>query len=126
MVEAFCAEHNHVTIDTVLYEWPASRFEKMYEAFAKRKIADDLNSRRNLEMSGIWANSAYEQAEDREARTKMLKAIDSSYSEQIWKLYNPQEIVDEIDPDDPFWQAMQRSIDRQKGEIDQLEEEDNG
>lgn len=105
-VEAFCAEHK-VDIDTVLYDWPASKFEGLYEAMARRKIADDLNQRRSLNMASIMSA----QFEKSEHRQEALESIDENYSNAIMRLYgDDEEIEEEIDPDDPFFKAMNKGL----------------
>lgn len=108
-MEAFCSDHN-VTFDEVLYDWPARKFEGLYDAYCRRKMADELSYRRGLEMAAIWANA---NADD-EARQKTQLVIDEIYSKSIYKLYEGrgQEDVEDNGPDysDPFWQAAERGL----------------
>lgn len=118
-VEAFCAEHQ-VPYKTVLYEWPASLFEALYGAYAKRKVADELSQRRSLEMAALWGNSNYDSEKDPDLRAKFMESVDERYSDALQRLYSADPFAsqhdDEDDPDydDPFWQAMKRGIEKRK------------
>lgn len=115
MVEAFAAEHK-VTINELLYEWPATKFQALYAAFAKRKIADELAERRSMEMAAVWGNMNYDSQENPEIRQKIMGVIDKQYSTAIDVLYGaiPPEQAVEIDEDDPFWKAMTRGKEKYK------------
>ncbi len=110
-MEAYTAEHPQVTIEELLYEWPATKFESFYTAFAKRKIADELTLRRSLEQAAMWGNMNYDQEEDTEIRQKLQAAIDQGFSKAIAKLYGqefPEDEEAEIDPDDPWFKAIEQ------------------
>lgn len=114
-MEAFCSEHT-VGIDTVLYDWPASKFEALYEAYAKRKIAEELSQRRALEIAALWGNSNYDNSEHPEIRQNLMQQVDEQYSSALQALYegtidNGEE---EIDWDDPFFAASKRGIEKRK------------
>jgi hypothetical protein len=113
-VEAYCAAHNE-SVDTVLYEWPASKFEALNAAFHKRKIADALDLKRTLEVSSLYANGNFENSDQME---EAIKAISSAYGRSIAMLYgvidksdNNTTIASEenIDMNDPFFAAMKLS-----------------
>lgn len=111
-IEAFSSEHTE-DIDVLLYEWPATKFLALYTAYVKRKVADDLSHRRSLEMAALWGNPNLDQ--EKEYRPKQMEAIDHSYSLAIARLYDEiDDEEEEIDKDDPFWQAMERGIQKNK------------
>lgn len=119
-MEAFSAEHN-VTIDELLYEWPASKFQALYSAYAKRKIADELTQRRAMEMAALWGNMNYDQKEneydEHVVRMKIMGIIDKQFSTAIGVLYGEIDPIKEdvqIDEGDPFWQAMERGLEKHK------------
>lgn len=106
MVEAFTAEHN-LTYEEVLYEWPASRFEAFYGAFARRKVAEELSLRRSQEIAATWGNPNLDQENDPRLRQKIMQEIDEHMSRAIARLYGAED-DEEPDMDDPFWQAAER------------------
>ena len=108
-VEAFCAAHNE-TIDTVIYEWPASKFEALNAAFHKRVLADALDEKRSLEIASLYANGNFEKSEDME---NAIKSIGSLYGRSIASLYGVADLSQDqeekefdIDMEDPFFAAM--------------------
>lgn len=113
MVEAFTAEHN-VTHEEVLYEWPASRFEAFYAAFARRKVADELSQRRSLEIAALWGNPNLDTEDDPRLRQKIMQEVDEQISRAIARLYGAEVEDDEPDMDDPFWQAAERGKQKRK------------
>lgn len=114
-VEAFVAEHN-VGIDEVLYEWPATKFEALYGAYTRRKIADQLAHRRDIEIAAMWGNPNLDNEKDPEIRSKIMNQVYDRYSDVIASLYgDDDEIEDEaIDTDDPFFAAMERGLEKSK------------
>jgi hypothetical protein len=108
-VEAFCAEHS-VKHEEVLYEWPSSKFEAFYGAYARRKVADELSQKRALEVAAVWGNPNLDTEKDPRLRQKIQEQIDAAYSTAIAGLYGdlPEQNIDQIDTDDPFWQAAER------------------
>jgi len=114
-LEAITAEHPNLTIEELLYDWPATKFEAFYTALAKRKIADELSQSRSMERAAVWGNMNYDSEEHPEIRQDLMEHIDSGYSKAIAKLYGevfPEDEVDEIDPDDPWFQAIERGKER--------------
>jgi hypothetical protein len=84
----------------------------MYEAYAKRKVADELSNRRSLETAALWANTNLDTTENEGKRQEIGQSIDLGYSTAIAKLYGEIEEEEEtqIDEDDPFFQAMERGM----------------
>ena len=114
MIEAFTADHK-VSHTEVLYDWPASRFEAFYDAFARRKVADELNTRRSLEIAATWANTNLDSSDNKDARQNWQESIDRGFSIAIAKLYGDAiEDEDEIDKDDPFFAAMEKGMNKRK------------
>jgi hypothetical protein len=113
-LEAFCSEHNY-TIEQICWEWPASKFEAFYSAYARRKIADELSLKRAFEVAAMWGNPNMDSEKDTELRTKIQNVVDESYSVAIQSLYETIEDTKEsrdYDEDDPFWKAMERGIEK--------------
>jgi hypothetical protein len=110
-VEAFCAAHKE-SVDTVLYEWPASKFEALNNAFHKRQLADSLDQKRSLEIASLYANGNFESSEKME---EAIMSIGSAYGRSIAALYGAIDKDDiqseqagevDIDMSDPFFAAM--------------------
>lgn len=100
-----------------MYEWPASKFISFYGAYARRKIADELSLKRSLEIAALWGNSNYDNEKDPQLRAKLMETVDSAYSKAIAGLYGElqeQQVEEEIDENDPFWQAMERGLAKRK------------
>lgn len=111
-VEAFSADHNE-SIDTMLFDWPASKFEGLYEAYSRRKIADSLSARRDSEIANLWGNPNLDQSEKPSLRQDMMEAVDKQFSTAIAALYG--EITEEeVDWDDPFLAPAKKSIENMK------------
>ena len=109
-VEAFSSEHNE-SIETIMLDWPATKFEALYDAYAKRKIADSLSERRDLEIAALWGNTNLDNEKKPELRQELMNALDTQYSNAIAYLYgeiDPAE--DETDWDDPFLAPTKRKM----------------
>jgi hypothetical protein len=122
-VEAFSSEHNE-SIETLLFEWPSSKFEALYEAYSKRKIADSLSSRRDREIAALWGNPNLDNEKDPELRQKLMDSVDEQFSRAIAVLYG--EIVIEekdLDWEDPFLAPAKKSMEKMK--LPELHYEDN-
>lgn len=111
-VEAFTSEHNE-SIDTVLFDWPSSKFEALYEAYSRRKIADALSARRDQEIAALWGNTNLDTEKDPELRQKMMDAVDKQFSDAIAALYGDLE-EEEVDWDDPFLAPTKKSMEDMK------------
>ena len=110
-VEAFSSEHSE-TIETILLDWPASKFEALYEAYAKRKIADSLSSKRDLEMAALWGNTNLDNEKTPDLRQNLMDSVDKQYSRAIAYLYGDIDPEDEkTDWDDPFLAPTKRKMD---------------
>lgn len=113
-IEAFCAEHR-IDVDEVIYEWPATKFEGLYRAYSKRKIAEELAQRRMAEIAGTLGNPNLDSKEEPELRENIMKSIADNYDRAIAFLYGgeslQQEEEEEIDyENDPFWKAAKKGI----------------
>ena len=111
-VEAFSSEHNE-SIDTLLFNWPASKFESLYEAYSKRKIADSLSARRDREIASLWGNPNLDNEKKPELRQEMMNAVDEQFSNAIAALYG-EIIEEEVDWDDPFLAPAKKSMEDMK------------
>lgn len=123
-VEAFSSEHNE-SIETIMLDWPATKFEALYDAYAKRKIADSLSERRDLEIAALWGNTNLDNEKKPELRQELMNALDTQYSNAIAYLYgeiDPAE--DETDWDDPFLAPTKRKMEEMS--LPKLEVDDNG
>lgn len=123
-MEAFCAEHQ-VPIEEVLYDWPASKFEAFYDAFSRRKVAEELTLRRAVEIAAVWGNTNMDQKDNPELREKFQKGIEERFTNAIASLYGGgPEPEPEVDEDDPFFQAMERGLRKRKlPKAERLEEQ---
>lgn len=70
-----------------MLNWPWKRFEKFYEAFAKRKIADELTHRKLLLISSFYANPNYDSKEVN--RDDIIKKLEEQFAELIDNIYVP-------------------------------------
>lgn len=75
----------------------------MYAAFAKRKLVEGLESRRDAMIAGLWGNPNFDGEDAGDARQRALREIDEQLDRAIEIVYGGEE---HIDPDDPFFSAM--------------------
>jgi hypothetical protein len=80
--------------------WPAAKFELMYDAHVRRCTARDLESRRLATVSGVMGNSNFEGGE--EAMTR----IEEDFDDIIASVYGVKKADDWNFADDPFFAAM--------------------
>ena len=78
-------------------------FDQLFKAFSRRKAAERVTRLKESMISGVWGNSNYD---DKDARTKILREIDRTFSSAIAGIYGAAAADAEIDPDDPFFSAM--------------------
>jgi hypothetical protein len=126
IIEAFCAEHN-VGIDEVLYDWPSSKFEAFYNAYIKRKVADELQQRRISEVAALWGNPNLDNPKDETLRQKVMEQVEENFHNAYITLYSEEDQIkdEEIPEDDPFFKAMEKGIEKRQlpeMEIDQADE----
>jgi hypothetical protein len=69
----------------------------------KRRAVDEARDVKNAMVSGLWANSNYD--DNKNTRSKALKDIENNYQEAINIIYNGVESY-EVDMDQPFWAAI--------------------
>lgn len=67
--------------------WPWKRFEKFYEAFAKRQIAEELTQRKLLLISAFYANTNYDNPEVN--RDDMIRKLEEQFADLINNIYAP-------------------------------------
>ena len=70
-----------------MLSWPWKRFEKFYEAFAKRQIAEELTQRKLLLISAFYANTNYDSAEAK--RDEVVRGIEQQFAGLIDNIYAP-------------------------------------
>lgn len=82
----------------------------------KRKVADDLNQRRIVEVAAMWGNANMDMVEDDpNIRSNMQRELEINYNTAIAALYGEKieaNKEDEIDYNNPFWAAMKRGIEK--------------
>jgi hypothetical protein len=79
----------------------------MYDAFAKREAAGQLNARRNAVVAGVYANTNMDsQKEGQEPpRKQMLEQVDASFDAVLAAIYGVKQAEVKLD-EDPFFAAM--------------------
>lgn len=73
----------------------------------RRKAVEEATDVKNAMISGLWANSNYD--DNKNTRKKALSDIEESYQESIRIIYNRKNeirIDQDIDKSDPFFAAM--------------------
>lgn len=79
----------------------------MFGSHAKRLAAERIHNLKNAMISGVWANSNYD--DENETREKILQEIDGFAEESLAVIYGykqPSEYQQEMDMAKPFWSAM--------------------
>jgi len=113
-VEAFSSEHFE-SIDTILLDWPASKFEALYEAYSKRKIADSLSARRDREIAALWGNTNLDNEKTPNLRQDLMDSVDEQFSNAIAVLYGEIDVREEdVDWDDPFLAPAKKKMEEMK------------
>ncbi len=87
---------------------PPRFFEALYLAFQKRKIAEELSNRRNLQIAAIMSNPNYDEKEVN--KEKVIEDIEEAYKDAINKVYG---YIREDDVDlyaNPFFAAGMRGL----------------
>jgi hypothetical protein len=113
-VEAFSSEHNE-SIDTILLDWPASKFEALYDAYSKRKIADSLSARRDREIAALWGNTNLDNDKTPNLRQDLMDSVDEQFSRAIAILYGEISAQEEdVDWDDPFLAPAKKKMEEMK------------
>jgi len=93
-----------------MHEWPASKFEALYEAYSRRKIADALSARRDSEIAALWGNTNMDTGNQDNIRQKYMDNIDEQFSKAIAAIYG-QGLEDEnVDWDDPFLAPTKKAL----------------
>lgn len=100
----------------------------MFEAHAKRMAAERVMQLKNSMISGVWANSNYD--DDKDTRNRLLAQIDEYAENALDVIYNIERVkaIDENEflsydevKDSPFWRAMKvpkidHSIDHERSD----------
>jgi hypothetical protein len=82
--------------------WPWRRFEEFFEAFARRSAIDRVHGVKEAMISGVWANSNYD---EENIRADLLRKIDQFVGQAIFAIYGEGD-EEELDMSDPFLSAM--------------------
>lgn len=98
--------------------WPWLRVEKFWESHQKRIIVDELKARKISMMNAIYANSNYDGQENQGVREKIVEGLESQFTDAVANLYRgpgptQAEIEDKEMKENPFFQAMERGMERQ-------------
>jgi hypothetical protein len=96
--------------------WPWRRFEAFYEAHQKRQIIDELTTRKIAMINALYSNSNYDGQENNEKRDRIIQTLEDQFNESVAILYGVKQTAkdkDEIDENNPFFQAMKRGLERQ-------------
>jgi hypothetical protein len=104
-----------------MWEWPAERFEHMFELHLLRRHRELLRAHRDRMIAAVYANPNYDGAEGKDARMTMLDEIGSSYDEAVEILYGGRS-ADNADQEqemanDPLFAPVMRQIAADSGQI---------
>lgn len=99
-------------------QWPWLRVEKFWESHQKRIIVDELKARKISMINAIYSNSNYDGQENQGVREKIVGGLEDQYSEAVLALYHgpgptKAEVEDKKMKENPFFQAMERGMERQ-------------
>ncbi len=96
--------HHAESVENLL-AWPWLRFEEMFDAHAKRLAVERVIELKNAMVSGVWANSNYDDGEN--TRANLLARIDDFSESAIAGIYgqsSEEEYKDDMES--PFFKAM--------------------
>lgn len=94
-----------------MWNWPATRFEVMFQRYQIRRQRDLLRSARDDMIAAVYSNPTFDKMKDpAKAREKAIEAIEESYCESVEILYglrgdrsNDKDEVVEAMKQDPFF-----------------------
>jgi hypothetical protein len=92
-------------------DWPWKRFERFYQAFMRRQLIENLERRKDMMIAALWSNSGFEGNEGGQARNRAIADIESNYEEAVYAILSgvkPGEAEEEVDEQNPFWQAAKK------------------
>lgn len=102
-MEAYASEHPEPIEE--LMNWPATRFEAMYEAYLKRVAVREATQIKHAMISGVWSNTNFD--DEKNSRTKALQQIEEQHQETIRQIYSRIDREEQIAfESDPFFAAM--------------------
>jgi hypothetical protein len=81
----------------------------------RRKAREQLERRRDLTAAAFWANSNYDQPEVN--RSDIIQELERRYADVINAIYEDRVVgalptTEEVEPGNPFFDAMRRSMER--------------
>jgi hypothetical protein len=121
-LEAYSSEHPE-TIDELL-AWPWKRLEAFLEAHQKRKVAEDLNQRKQAQIMALFSNPNWD-GENAEKRQEFIDNMERQFEESLMTIYGGQIQVDEEDVDlynDPFFKKGYEKFEPLSGDEEQSRE----
>jgi len=105
---------NHPETVEQLLEWPYRRFQKAFDNWQKRNQVEEIENRKNLHVSALYANTNYD--DEKNNREDHIKNLDEFYEllkDMVWK--GPKEVekeekeLAELEASDPFLAAGKRN-----------------
>lgn len=88
----------------------------------QREARASLESQRDQLIAALYANSNFSGEEGAEARAETIKTLEKHFNKAITLVYYPDAFKgQEIDWDNPFWQAAKRSQQRMKQLMDSMQ-----
>lgn len=90
--------------------WPWKRFEKFYEAFAKRKIVEGLHQRKLFHINALYSNPNYDSEEVN--RDQIVEKLEDQFDDAIHAVWTGQTTdEEEIDyKNDPFFAPIEKGL----------------
>lgn len=98
----------------VLLEWPYRRFIKAFSAWQRRNAVDEIEKRKNLHVSSLYANSNWD--DERNNREEQIENLERYYETLKDIVWNPNQVQDEnremqeMESADPFLAAGKRNL----------------
>jgi hypothetical protein len=89
--------------------WPWQRFEELYEAYMKRSLVERLETRKEMMVAALWANSGFEGNEGASARNNAIEELENQFSEVAHQIYHGFH-ENEVPTDNQFWAAANKGV----------------
>lgn len=105
--------HHSETIDQLL-EWPYRRFLKAFNAWQRRKQVEEVETRKNLHISALYANTNLD--DDKGTRKDYIESLNKYYEDLkniVWepdRVQRENEEMKKMEDNDPFLQAGRRNM----------------
>jgi hypothetical protein len=103
-------------VDQIL-AWPEMKFKALFEAFSRRKIAEEITTRKIAMIAAHFANSAFMETEQgMEELRKRIETYETFAQEAIDRLYGAKPVRPKNEDPYGFFEAGRRSL-KQRGMI---------